>query len=168
MDNVFRIKKSRSTIVNSKAQEIVSGTLDSIHQNIVSSMKNISINLEELRKRELELETQLEDNIEIHNITKIQEELQTIKKRLAQEDPLKDYLLKNSDIFLKYYDSIERGHSVTSTPLDQNTFLRYLSSQNVSSVSKKDLYEEFTSRMKLNVVQENEKHNDTIENYKFY
>ena len=165
MDNVFRIKKPRAPTLNSKAQEIVSGTLDSIHQNIVSSIKNVSVNLEELRKREIELEVQLEETDEVYKITKIQEELQSIKKRLAQEDPLKDYLLKNTDIFLKYYDSLERGHSVNSTPLDQHTFLKYLSSsQNASSVSKKDLYEEFTSRMKLNVVQENEKHNDPTEN----
>ena len=41
---------------------------------------------------------------------------------------------------------------MASTPADQNTFVKYLTqtTQDTSAVSKKDLYDEFTTRMKIN------------------
>ena len=43
MDNIFRIKKSRDTAAKSKASETISGTLDSIHQSLITEMKDINI-----------------------------------------------------------------------------------------------------------------------------
>ena len=151
MDNIFRIKKSRET--KSKNIDIVSGTLDSIHQNVISSMRDVSI--EELSQRESEIEDQLnatETLDEIIMITKLQAELSAIKKRLHQTDPLKDYYLKNADIMLKYYDSQDKSQSVTMTPADQNTFVKFLVSnvQADPKQSKKQLFDEYTTRMRLN------------------
>jgi hypothetical protein len=160
MDNVFRIKKSRDP---TKKRE-VQGTLDSIHQNLVSSMKDVTINLDELRKREIEIEEQLE-TVTDYTATKLQEELQIIRKRLAQDDPLKDYYLKNADVFLKYYGGSDKVQNVSITPADQNTFVKYLMAnapQETPTISKKDLYDEFTTRMKLNTGIE-EKVKDTTE-----
>lgn len=154
MDNVFRIKKSRETGPKVKSSETISGTLDSIHQNLVSSMRETTSNLEDLRKRKEEIQQELDDTLDIYRMTKLQEELRTIQKRLDQEDPLKDYYLKNADIMLKYYGGGEKAHSVSTTPADMNTFVKYLSVQTPSdtpAVSKKELYDEFTTRMKLNV-----------------
>jgi len=150
MDNVFRIKKSRDGVSKSKASDTVSGTLDSIHQNIISGMRDAD--LDDLKLRKVELEEELEDIQDIYKSTKLQEELRTIEKRLAQDDPLKDYYIKNADIILKYYGSSDKIQSMSTTPADQNTFVKYLlqSTQDTPSISKKDLYEEFTSRMKLN------------------
>jgi len=62
-----------------------------------------------------------------------------------------DYYIKNADIILKYYSSGDKLQSIATTPADQNTFVKYLTVvQDTSSVSKKELYDEFTSRMKLN------------------
>ena len=129
MDNVFRIKKSRETSPKTKASETVSGTLDSIHQNLVSTIRDTTTNLDELRKRKEEILEELEDIIDIYKVTKLQEELRTIQKRLEQDDPLKDYYLKNADIMLKYYGGGDKAQSVSTTPADQNTFVKYLSLQ---------------------------------------
>jgi uncharacterized Zn finger protein (UPF0148 family) len=53
---------------------------------------------------------------------------------------------------LKYYDSPDKLQSLTTTPADQNTFIKFLvSQQNTEPVqSKKQLFDEYTSRMKLN------------------
>jgi uncharacterized Zn finger protein (UPF0148 family) len=164
MDNIFRIKKSRE-VAKSKVQD-ASGTLDSIHQNLITSMKDVTINIEDLKAREIEIEKQLEDMIEIYTATKLQDELRTIRKRLAQDDPLKDYYLKNADIILKYYGSGDKIQSVSTTPADQNTFVKYLTASKVEDlgVSKKDLYDEFTSRMKMNTgIEPSEKVKDTTE-----
>jgi len=153
MDNVFRIKKSRETGPKTKSSENVSGTLDSIHQTLVSSMRETTLNLDDLRKRKDDIEHELDTITDIYRVTKLQEELRTIQKRLDQDDPLKDYYLKNADIMLKYYSGEDKVQSVSTTPADQNTFVKYLmmqAPQDTPVISKKELYDEFTSRMKLN------------------
>lgn len=151
MDNVFRIKKTRDSETKQKEYETVSGTLDSIHQNMVSKIRDA--NLQELLKKKQELEQTIEEiqSEDVYKITKLQEELRTIQKRLDQQNPIKDYYIKNADIILKYYSSGDKLQSIATTPADQNTFVKYLTVvQDTTAVSKKDLYDEFTSRMKLN------------------
>lgn len=151
MDNVFRIKKSRD--VGSKQKNAdVSGTLDSIHQNLIKTMKDVTLNIEELKARKAELEDEINTTTQFHVTTKLREELRTINLRLGQEDPLKDYYVKNADIILKYYGEGDKVQAVSTTPADQNTFVRYLSiqTQETPNISKKELYDEYTSRMKLN------------------
>lgn len=156
MDNVFRIKRSKDTTLKTKVSENVSGTLDSIHQQIITTMKEVTVNLEDLKKRKQEIEEQLEDMLDIHNATKLNEELRSINIRLSQEDPIKDYYLRNADIMLKYYGGIDKVQSVSTTPADQNTFVKYLNiqTQSAPTTSKKELYDEFTTRMKLNTTVE--------------
>jgi hypothetical protein len=93
---------------------------------------------------------------DIHKSTKLREELRKIHMRLAQEDPLKDYYMKNADIMLKYYGTQDKAKSVSTSAADQNTFVRYLTlqTQDTPAVSKRELCDEFTSRMKLNTVVE--------------
>jgi hypothetical protein len=156
MDNIFRIKKSRDSS-KSKASDIVSGTLDFVHQNIVSSIKETSINIDDLKKRADEIEEELDNLTDYYKATKLQEELRCIKHRLEQKDALKDYYIKNADIMLKYYNSSDKSKTITVSPSDQNTFIKYLNTSNPSTSdssihSKKELFEEFTARMKLNTV----------------
>jgi hypothetical protein len=153
MDNVFRIKKSRDVSVK-KASDTIAGTLDSIHQSITCEMRESDIN--DIKNRKIELEKELDDIQDVYKVTKLQDELRTIQKRLAQDDPLKDYYVKNADIILKYYSGSDKVQTMASTPADQNTFVKYLtqSTQDTHAISKKDLYEEFTTRMKINTGQE--------------
>ena len=89
MDNIFRIKKSRDTSAKSKASETFTGTLDSIHQSLISEMRDT--NIEELHTRKVEIEKELGDMQDMYKATKLQDEIRTIHRRLAQDDPLKDY-----------------------------------------------------------------------------
>jgi hypothetical protein len=150
MDNIFRIKKSRDTSTKSKASETFTGTLDSIHQTLISEMRDT--NIEELQTRKIEIERELEDIQDIYKATKLQDEIRTINRRLAQDDPVQDYYVRNADIILKYYGGSDKVQAMVSTPADQNTFVKYLTqtTQDTSTVSKKDLYDEFTTRMKIN------------------
>ncbi len=67
---------------------------------------------------------------------------------------------------LKYYGTNERTQVVTTNIADQNTFLKYLTSAQVTTDipnhSKKFLYEEYTSRMKLNTGNEGYESKDVV------
>jgi len=150
MDNIFRIKKSRDTSTKSKTSETFTGTLDSIHQTLISEMRDS--NIIELQTRKIEIEKELGDMQDMYKATKLQDEIRTIHRRLAQNDPVQDYYVRNADIILKYYGCSDKVQAMVSTPADQNTFVKYLTqtTQDTSTVSKKDLYDEFTTRMKIN------------------
>ena len=156
MDNIFRIKRQRDTTLSKKA-DVVSGTLDSVHQSIVTGIRDETTNICELRAHVSNIETELETlnkSTELNDIlkaSKLRDEMKDIQTRLEQANPLTDYYLKNADIMLKYYGSGEKVQH-TSVPADQNTFVKYLS-QTVSETvapSKKKLFDEFATRMKLN------------------
>ena len=163
MDNMFRIKKTRDA--PSRSKQSVSGTLDSIHQSMISDMRDVATSIDSLKERSAEIEEELEtaglqtELEEIIKTNKLKDELTSIQKKLEQENPLKDYYLKNADIILKYYDSTEKVQSVSTTPADMNTFVKFLVANNTApdtGKSKRQLYEEYTSRMKLNTGESNE------------
>jgi len=155
MDNVFRIKKSRD--IRAKKPDTVSGTLDSIHQSVVSTIKEETTNIEEMEKKlkentkeleRLETSTALDD---ILKATKLREETRNLSDRLDNENQLEDYYLKNADIILKYYGTGEKVQNTTCLPSDANTFVKYLAQSSATAApSKKKLYDEYISRMKLN------------------
>ena len=155
MDNVFRIKKSRD--IRTKKSDTISGTLDSIHQSVVSTIKEETTNVEELEKKveentkeleRLETSSKLED---ILKGSKLRKETQNLSERLENENQLEEYYLKNADIILKYYVSGEKVQSTTCLPSDANTFVKYLAQSNETAApSKKKLYDEYVSRMKMN------------------
>jgi uncharacterized Zn finger protein (UPF0148 family) len=160
MDNVFRIKKFRDTASRNK-QEIVTGTLDSLHQGMISNIRETALSTDELNQRIIDNQreiTQLEGSSELADIlqvSRLTKESREIQERLDQADPLKDYYLKNADIMLKYYGVAEKASVITATPADQNTFVKYLIATSTASAdsgsnSKKQLFEEYAGRMKLN------------------
>ena len=155
MDNIFRIKRQRDT--TSKKTDVVSGTLDSVHQSIVTGIRDETTNGDDLRLHLKEMEKELlvlDKSVILADIlkaSKLREEIRDLTERLDQINPLTDYYLKNADIMLKYYGSGEKIQH-TSIPADQNTFVKYLT-QTVSETvapSKKKLFDEFATRMKLN------------------
>jgi hypothetical protein len=163
MDNMFRIKKARE--VPSRSKQPVSGTLDSIHQSMISDMRDVSSSIDSLKERAAHIESELElaglqsQLSEIIKTNKLKEELLCIQKKLEEEDPLKNYYLKNADIMLKYYDDAEKVQSVSTTPADINTFVKFLVSNNATpdtGKSKRELYEEYTTRMKISIPESGE------------
>jgi hypothetical protein len=163
MDTVFRIKRGRDT-VRTKQQDVMTGTLDSIHQTIVTTIKTHTTNLESLKDHISELEIEIEsidtstDLNDILKSSKLKEELKLCKEKYEEQNSLENYYVKNADIMLKYYGESEKTQVVTTNVADQNTFLKYLNSTNITTDlpqhSKKHLYEEFTTRMKINTGQE--------------
>jgi L-lactate utilization protein LutC len=156
MDNIFRIKRQRDTTSSSKKSDVVSGTLDSVHQSIVTGIRDETTNIDELRHHLSEMESELR-SIELSSslpdilkASRLREEIKELGDRLNQANPLTDYYMKNADIMLKYYGSGEKVQHST-IPADQNTFVKYLSQTNETSApSKKKLFDEYASRMKLN------------------
>ena len=169
MDTVFRIKRGRDT-VRTKQQDVMTGTLDSIHQTIVTTIKTHTTNLESLKDHISELEVEIEsidtstDLNDILKSSKLKEELKLCKEKYEEQNSLENYYVKNADIMLKYYGESEKTQVVTTNVADQNTFLKYLNSTNITTDlpqhSKKHLYEEFTTRMKINTGHEIMEQND--------
>jgi hypothetical protein len=158
MDNMFRIKKTRDTISLSKNQDIVSGTLDSIHQSMVTSIREVStaesivVRLQEI-DQEIENSKNNNDLANILKLSKLDEEHKKLSSHLV-EDTLKQYYLKNADIIMKYYGNSEKVKGLSISPADQNTFIKYLTVNNTEPetgvVSKKQLFDQYTARMKMN------------------
>ena len=157
MDNIFRTKKVRDTTMRSKSSEIVSGTLDSLHQNIVNNLRDSDLN--ELDRRIQELQEAI-DSFEISNTTesaiglsKLHNELTELQFIKDNKTPIESYYLKNADIMLKYYGHQEKSQILSNPSTNQNTFLKYLNPVNSADVigtSKKELFERYASRMRLN------------------
>ena len=156
MDNVFRTKKIRDSSHTSKTSELVSGTLDSIHQNIVSSLRDTDTELLDVKINEIKIEiATLENSIsldDILRISKLRSELESINTILLERNPVENYYVRNADIMLKYYGTQEKTQVSSSGNAMQNTFLKYLNntSNETAVVSKKTLFEQYTARMKLN------------------
>lgn len=156
---MFRIKKVRDTQTRLRNQEIVSGTLDSIHQGLVNNIRDSSLNIEDIRSKIQNITDEMNELAKTNTLTnilkssKLQEEIRELEHKIYKTDPLQDYYLKNADIMLKYYGSSEKAQTVQPVSGDQNTFMKYLSSQtstDTTQTSKRKLFEEFASRMKLN------------------
>jgi hypothetical protein len=163
MDNIFRTKKFRETASRSNTSDTVSGTLDSLHQNIINNIKDSDV--EDIRERinEIKLkinESNLDKSIEsILATTKLQLELNELEHILSDKSPVENYYLKNADIMLKYYGIQEKTQFNSTAPQNQNTFLKYLTPSNTadtSCVSKKELFEQYAKRMKLNTISSTE------------
>jgi len=163
MENVFRTKKYRDTAFREKTHDVVSGTLDSIHQSFVSSLfdKNKQ-DLEYRRKLIVEQLALIETSSLLENIlqvSRLRDELQTINNILEDKAPVETYYLKNADIMLKYYGTQEKSSVGASNSTNQNTFLKFLQTKEASSdpvVSKKELFEQYAARMKLNTASHSE------------
>lgn len=158
MENVFRTKKYRDSASRLKSSDMVTGTLDSLHQTTISQLR--SINMDDLLTQKqqlldqiqsLESSSALED---ILKVSKLHEELKNVETQLTRKNTIEDYYSRNADIMLQYYGGGDKPQTITSTlnPSDQNTFFKYLNptaSADTNGVSKKELFQQYASRMKL-------------------
>lgn len=149
MDNSFRVRKPRAPAV-----ELNLGTMDSIHQQIITNIKSESQQSKDtLEQKKLELELQLSElNLNSNpqdfiRMTKLQEDLKTIKSRIENTDPLKDYYIKYSDLMMKYYSSSSSQPVVNSS--ETNTFMKYLNTSQTQGTSKKSILDDYISRLKV-------------------
>lgn len=141
MSDTFRVKRSREI-----KQDALGGTLDSVHQTMLSSLKDSETDKQALEQqlRALELSSETDTLTCVNNYTTIQK----LKQKLTEHDSVSSYFLKNTDIFLKYYDQPET-HSATPSVNDSNTFMKYVVQQSGGGSTRKQIFDEYLSRMKL-------------------
>jgi uncharacterized Zn finger protein (UPF0148 family) len=153
--DVFRVRKVR----DSSAVGTTSGTLDSVHQEIIQTLKDSSVTqdasrteLNELRHKvsELHAKNDIDDVVEA---TQYQARIREIEKELANANPVEDYYMKNMDILMDYYKKQDTNVNTQSfAPKDANTFMKFFSGAGTvseSGPSRKQMYEEYIQRMKL-------------------
>jgi hypothetical protein len=140
MSDSFRLKRSREI-----KQTNLGGTLDSVHQITLQSLKDSETDREFLLQtiKELEESNEIDEKKCIENYTK----LQLCKQKLKEYESTKSYFTKNTDIFLKYYDEKETISQITTKPQD-HTFMKYVI-QTSNGTSKKQIFDDYLSRMKL-------------------
>jgi hypothetical protein len=148
---MFRIKKGREA-----KQETLGGTLDSVHQTIMSGLNESHANQESLRNQIVILEEEvnaLESSTSFEDIMKLaqkHDKLRTLQSELKSDNQVVDYFSKNADLMLQYYGHAESS-SVAPTKHDNNTFMKYLAPTAVieTGPSRKQMFDEYISRMKL-------------------
>jgi uncharacterized Zn finger protein (UPF0148 family) len=135
------------------------GTLDSVHQEQVQSLRDSGGKQAELQAKLAELRSQrevLSNSTELTEIVKcsqVDSQLREIEQELSTVNPVEDYYMKNMDILLDYYGK-ETANPAAPAPLpkDTNTFLKFFVANAPAAdtgLSKKQIFDEYVSRMKL-------------------
>jgi hypothetical protein len=137
------------------------GTLDSVHQDIVQTLKDSKTMQGSLKTELDELETQISSHYasnDLDNIVKanqLQARRREIEVELSQLNPIEDYYLKNMDILNDYYKKQDStGGTKSNAPLsskETNTFMKFFTAANPveNTSSRKQLFDEYIQRMKL-------------------
>jgi uncharacterized Zn finger protein (UPF0148 family) len=133
---MFRIKKARDSKL-----ETIGGTLDSVHQSILNSLKETP----EPNSENIVLDTKSDLD------TILKEYRNTVADLNKSNDKsIETYFLKNADIMLQYYGSNETSQTILKCPNDSNTFLKFLKPlEKTEGPSKKQIFDEFLTRMKI-------------------
>jgi energy-coupling factor transporter ATP-binding protein EcfA2 len=148
--DVFKVRKIRETGSTSI------GTLDSVHQDIVQTLRE-----SKLKKDELEEEIQtlkprvdaLKGSNEIADVlqcSKWEARIHEVESELSRLNPVQDYYMKNMDILMEYYNRGDGAATVpAATPKDANTFLKFFAGAAPEGSSRKQMFDEYVARMKL-------------------
>jgi uncharacterized Zn finger protein (UPF0148 family) len=150
--DIFKVRRPRESVNLNTA----TGTLDSLHQGIVQTLRDTKTMQEtlheELDRLRMEI-SHLYSKNEIEDIIKAnqhQNRIREIEQELEHIHPVQEYYLKNMDILDEYYK--KQDNTVTSVPSDTNTFMKYfqtVTSTSQSGLSKKQMFDEYVQRMKL-------------------
>ena len=152
--DVFRVRKIRETTANTTA----TGTLDSVHRDIVQNLHELSTKQDVLREELEEIQSKISelhvknDIADIVLANKLQSRMREIEKEMADRNPVEDYYLKNMDILIDYYKKQDSVSAMPNAmPKDVNTFLKFFSGQVASDTgpSRKQMFDEYVQRMKL-------------------
>ena len=152
--DVFRIRKTREFGGNGSSM----GTLDSVHQEQVQTLRDSGNKQEELKIKLAELQKKrevLSNSTELTEIVKcsqVDSQIRETEQELSKANPVEDYYMKNMDILLDYYGK-ETSASQPSVPSkESNTFLKFFVANTPAvdtGLSKKQIFDEYVTRMKL-------------------
>ena len=149
--DVFRVRKTR------ESETASIGTLDSVHQDIVSGLREVKsrdtvsvVEAEELRTR-IEALKSSNDIGDVVTCSTWETRLREIERELAQTNPLEDYYIKNIDILMDYYKRPDAVAQPIQNSKDTSTFMKFFTAAAPESigVSKKHMFDEYVTRMKL-------------------
>ncbi len=154
--DVFRVRKIRDP----SSVPTATGTLDSVHREIVQTLKDQAQGQDLLRMERDEVERDISelygsnDLDSILKATKLQTRLREIDKELSDANPVEDYYLKNMDLLLEYYKKQDAtsGPTTASQTADSNTFLKFFSGSTpamATGLTRKQMFDEYVQRMKL-------------------
>lgn len=152
--DVFKIRR----IKESQTSSTMTGTLDSLHQGIVQTLKDSKTQQVELRKESNGLKAEISllyTSNDITNIMKanqLEQRVRDIQDELEHAQPVEEYYLKNMDLLDEYYKKQDSSVAApTLHPKDANTFLKYFTA--VAPVecglSRKQMFDEYVQRMRL-------------------
>jgi uncharacterized Zn finger protein (UPF0148 family) len=152
--DVFKIRKTK----DSHSSNNTIGTLDSLHQGIVQTLKDSKTQQVELReesnglKSEISLLYTSNDITNIMKANQLEQRVREIEEELEHTQPVEEYYLKNMDLLDEYYKKQDSSVAApTLHPKDANTFLKYFSA--VAPVecglSRKQMFDEYVQRMRL-------------------
>jgi hypothetical protein len=124
----------------------------------VAQLRNVDI--EELTAQKhtiLDTLQCLESSAELSDIlrvSKLHEELKQIDMQINRTNAVEEYYTRNADIMLQYYGGSDKVQPIApvGSLSDQNTFFKYLhpsASTDMNGVSKKELFQQYATRMKL-------------------
>ena len=145
--DMFKFKKVRTLV-----EPPQKGTLDSIHQTHVQSLKRINVRDVEAEISALTetLKTFPSDTFELKSILqrqKIEKRIQVLTNEVQMSmHGLVDYFVKNGDLMLEYYkktDTVVPQKSVTKCP---QTFQEF---QQPDAIGKRKIFLEYSQRMGL-------------------
>lgn len=151
--DVFRVRKIRDT--PSGAQ--TTGTLDSVHRDVVQTLREMMTTQEERQAEVSRLKAEISDLYATNTLesivhaTHLQTKLRELESEEPQANPVEDYYMKNADLLLDYYKRQEPTGVQQSTPRDASTFLKFFANAGPgeSGPTRKQMFEEYVQRMKL-------------------
>lgn len=152
--DVFKIRKPRDPSTTAST----TGTLDSLHQGIVQTLKESKTKQESLREELDSLKNELSNLhatntiADIVKATQLEARIRKVEEELAHVHPVEEYYLKNMDLLDEYYKKQDTSVAApTLHPKDANTFLKFFTNAvpTDSGMSRKQMFDEYVQRMKL-------------------
>ena len=146
--DVFKVRKVRESGSSSM------GTLDSVHQDMVHTLRESKSKQVELRKEMDDLKVQIESVSSSNDMKDIlqcsiwEARVRDLAQELSQLNPLEEYYMKNMDILTDYYRR-DVGSASPAVQKEDSTFMKFFAAATPEGVSKKQIFDEYVTRMKL-------------------
>lgn len=159
MSDVFKVKKAKES--NSQSNK-TKGTLDSIHQTHVESLRQRMSNasVQTMEDKLVQLNTQLksipEGSFEFDHVFKrsqLEKEISELQKTITdiqEGNDIKSYYLENGDIMLEYYGQqkkVAAPKATLSTNAALTTFDKLFQPVETEVPTKKKIFDEYVQRM---------------------
>jgi len=150
--DVFRVRKIREAPSGTQT----TGTLDSVHRDVVQTLRDLMSTQEERRAEVERLKAEVSALYATNDLANIVEanhrlaKVRDLESELAQSNPVEDYYMKNADLLLDYYKKQDLA-GVPSPARDTGTFAKFFAAAmpGETGPTRKQMFDEYVHRMKL-------------------